>query len=91
MCVTGGRFPAGRSSSPCDDQPTDELCVLCSEPAADGQEPVVVWMTGALGETAFFLYWHAGCAGSFVLRLGRDAWQLEHDRSDHLLDYRDRR
>jgi hypothetical protein len=74
-----------------DKYPTDELCVLCSEPAADGQEPVVVWMSGALGETAFFLDWHAGRAGSFVPRLGRDAWQLEHDRSDHLRDYRDRR
>jgi hypothetical protein len=73
------------------DYPTDHLCVLCSEPAADGKEPVVVWATEAVGDASPFLYWHAGCTTSFVLRLGRDAWQLEHDRADNILDYRDRR
>ena len=53
-----------------------KTCFLCSGPAADG-EPVVAWF-GVSQD----LYLHGGCAGSFVLRLARDAWQVERDADD---------
>ena len=46
------------------------------ESVADG-EPVVLW-SGSGGH----LWLHGGCAGSFVLRLARDAWEIERDASD---------
>ena len=51
-------------------------CFLCGEPAADG-EPVAYW-SGAGAD----LWLHGGCVGSFVLRLARDAWQIENDAGD---------
>lgn len=51
-------------------------CFLCGEPAGDG-EPVVYWR-GAGAD----LWLHGGCAGSFVLRLARDAWEIERDAGD---------
>jgi hypothetical protein len=55
-------------------QPGD-LCMLCQEPLTD-DEPIVMWS----GPTQLNL--HGGCAGTFVLRLARDAWQVEHEASD---------
>ena len=55
----------------------DDPCFLCMSPAADG-EPVVMWWNGE----DHVIYRHGGCAGSFVLRLARDAWQIEHDADD---------
>lgn len=52
-----------------------ELCMLCSEPLIV-EEPAVMWR----GPTD--LYLHGGCAGTFVLRLARDAWEVERDAND---------
>lgn len=46
-------------------------CFLCSELFHDGL-PVVYW-TG--GNNEIFL--HGDCAGSFVFRLARDAWEID--------------
>jgi hypothetical protein len=51
-------------------------CFLCGDSFADRQ-PVAFW-GGANGN----LYLHGGCAGSFVLRLARDAWEIERDAAD---------
>lgn len=51
-------------------------CFLCDE-AFDDRRPVVFW-SGAGGD----LFLHGGCAGSFVLRLARDAWEVERDAGD---------
>jgi hypothetical protein len=51
------------------------LCMLCQEPLIAG-EPVVMWS----GPTDLNL--HGGCAGTFVLRLARDAWQVENEAND---------
>ena len=53
----------------------ERRCALCST-AFDDDEPVVYWG----GPEDFYL--HGGCSGSFVLRLARDAWQVEHDAND---------
>lgn len=53
------------------------LCFLCGESVADG-EPVVYWHGGGVAH----LWLHGGCAGSFVLRLARDAWEIERDAGD---------
>jgi hypothetical protein len=50
----------------------DPTCLLCSTPLTH-DEPTVVWT----GITNIFL--HGGCATSFVLRLARDAWEVERD------------
>jgi hypothetical protein len=55
-----------------DHYPTDpSRCFLCSELFDDGL-PVVYW-TGADNE----IFLHGECAGSFVLRLARDAWEID--------------
>ena len=53
------------------------LCFWCAESVADG-EPVVYWHGGGGGQ----LWLHGGCVGSFVLRLARDAWEIERDAGD---------
>lgn len=63
----------------------EELCFLCSTLAGDG-EPVVMW-----GGQDLTLYLHGGCAGSFVLRIARDAWQVERDADDGKFTLTDRR
>lgn len=56
----------------------DDACALCSASVlAPANEPVVIWRGGS-GRLAL----HGGCAGSFVLRLARDAWELERDAAD---------
>ena len=52
----------------------EQLCFLCSESIT---LPAIVW-AGATGSISF----HPACGTSFLLRLGRDLWQLEHDASD---------
>ena len=54
----------------------DAGCFLCGDSFADRQ-PVAFW-GGATGN----LYLHGGCAGSFVLRIARDAWEIERDAAD---------
>ncbi len=54
---------------------TDARCMLCSQPL-DPDEPVVMWS----GPDDLCL--HGGCAGTFVLRLARDAWEVERDAND---------
>jgi hypothetical protein len=49
--------------------------MLCNEPLIV-EEPVVMW------RGATDLYLHGGCAGTFVLRLARDAWEVERDAND---------
>lgn len=53
----------------------EQACLLCFGDFTDG-EPVVMW--GGPQR----LYLHGGCAGSFVLRLARDAWEVERDADD---------
>jgi hypothetical protein len=53
----------------------DVACLLCSKPFTD-DEPIVMWS----GITNIYL--HGGCAGTFVLRLARDAWQVENEAND---------
>ncbi|AQS69596.1 hypothetical protein B1H29_24300 [Streptomyces pactum] len=57
--------------------PSEEVCFLCAKPF-DGAGTAVTWVgVGAR------IYLHGEyCAGSFVLRIARDAWQIEHDRDD---------
>lgn len=55
-------------------QPGDS-CMLCHEPLT-ADEPIVFWA----GPTNLTL--HGGCAGTFVLRLARDAWEVERDAND---------
>lgn len=53
----------------------DRLCFLCSKPF-DGVGIVVMW-----AGPGHFVYLHGQrCASSFVLRLGRDAWEVEHEQ-----------
>jgi hypothetical protein len=52
----------------------EAVCSLCFSPVADDSEPVVLWH-GGNGD----LWLHGRCAGSFVLRLARDAWEIERD------------
>lgn len=53
----------------------DRVCFLCAG-TFDGSGDVVMWV-GA----GYFMYLHGQrCAGSFVLRLARDAWQVEHEQ-----------
>jgi hypothetical protein len=55
----------------------DDSCQLCLGRVTEPEgEPVVVWN----GPVKMWL--HGGCAGSFVLRLARDAWQVERDADD---------
>jgi hypothetical protein len=56
-------------------QPGD-LCVLCLKPLV-ADEPIVYWHGGPTK-----LNLHGGCAGTFVLRLARDAWEVERDAND---------
>jgi hypothetical protein len=65
--------------TPDSDRYPDEsvVCFLCGETAADG-EPVAYWM----GAGNSYLWLHGGCVGSFVHRLGRDAWQIENEAGD---------
>ena len=53
-------------------------CFLCSEEfdPSDG-EPVVYWVTRGA-----YIFFHGDCAGSFVLRLARDAWEVQRDAND---------
>jgi hypothetical protein len=53
----------------------DPRCLLCSDPLKD-DEPIVFW-AGVSN-----LYLHGSCAGTFVLRLARDAWEVERDAND---------
>jgi len=53
-----------------------EVCFLCGDIVADGG-PAVYWRGSGVD-----LWLHGGCAGSFVLRLGRDAWEVERDAGD---------
>jgi hypothetical protein len=53
----------------------DSLCMLC-EQSFTKEEPVVMWA----GPTDLCL--HGGCAGTFVLRLARDAWEVEREAND---------
>lgn len=55
--------------------PSGTECLLCLGDFSDGQ-PAVYWRGGQ------DLFLHGGCAGTFVLRLARDAWQLERDADD---------
>lgn len=57
--------------------PSTDGCFLCAKPF-DGTGTAVMWVgVGAR------IYLHGEyCAGSFVLRVARDAWQVEHDRGD---------
>ena len=50
-------------------------CFLCGKSMDD--EPVAYW-----NDAGSSLYLHGGCAGTFVLRLARDAWQIERDAAD---------
>ena len=50
----------------------EDRCFLCSEPISR-QEVAIMW-AGATGEIVL----HARCATSFVLRLARDCWEVEH-------------
>lgn len=65
--------------------PSDKNCLLCGDDFSDG-EPVVFWR-GQDQE----LHLHGGCAGSFVLRLARDAWQVERDAQDGKFELTSRR
>lgn len=51
-------------------------CLLCGKPFED-EEPAVFWEGSEQS-----LYLHGGCAGSFVLRLARDAWDVERRADD---------
>ena len=53
---------------------SESVCFLCAEPP---RYPMVVWH-GAGGTQTILL--HEECAGSLVLRLARDAWEVEHER-----------
>lgn len=64
-------------------QPDDEwyfkegdACFLCGK-GADGV-PAVMWKGSGAGSTVVTLLLHGGCAGTFTLRLARDAWEVEH-------------
>jgi len=63
-------YPSNR-----DDAPT---CFLCAKPfdPSDGQ-PVVYWVGGGT-----YIAFHGDCAGSFVLRFARDAWEIQRDTDD---------
>lgn len=55
----------------------DELCFLCAKPFRDDGQ-AVRWTGDGVS-----IYLHGRyCAGSFVLRLARDAWQVEHERGE---------
>jgi hypothetical protein len=51
------------------------ICLLCREPLTE-DEPVVMWA----GPPDLCL--HGGCAGTFALRIARDAWEVERDAND---------
>lgn len=53
----------------------DSRCMLCQEPLTT-DEPVIMWG----GPVDLCL--HGGCAGTFVLRLARDAWEVERNAND---------
>lgn len=73
-----GVAPAGSEFYPSNVGDGAWTCFLCSQrfDASDG-EPAVYWVTA--GEYIFF---HGDCAGSFVLRLARDAWEVQRDAGD---------
>ena len=52
-----------------------KACLLCTKGFSD-QEPIVLWRGSK------DIYVHGGCAGTLVLRLARDAWQVERDADD---------
>jgi hypothetical protein len=52
-----------------------DRCLLCSGDFSDG-EPVVMW------HGPYRVWLHGGCAGSFVLRIARDAWEVESKAED---------
>ena len=47
-------------------------CFLCGH--SIGRQAMAVYWGGATGDIAL----HRACATSFVLRLARDCWELEH-------------
>jgi hypothetical protein len=51
------------------------VCMLCDKPLI-ADEPIVMWSGPA------DLCLHGSCAGTFVLRLARDAWEVERDAND---------
>ena len=66
-------------------------CFLCGDSTKD--EPVIHWsgFGGFLDDEGMMLVLHAGCAGSFVLRLARDAWEAENKKGDGKLEFKERR
>ena len=56
----------------------DAHCFLCGETPT---YPMVMW-AGADGNR---MYLHESCAPRFILKLARDAWELENVRGDGLI------